>query len=119
MYANPSKDNKEKTLHKNAFMYAFNESRSNNNDNKKRKNNNNSNTHVKKTKSSSKPLSKEDFEKAYLCFLCMGSHPKRNCLKLKQIGLYKDKQVHMVQLLPLESYSQSSLGTSFTHGRSA
>ena len=40
------------------------------------------------------PLSKEDFEytkKENLCFLCMGSHPKRDFPTLKKAGPQKDK----------------------------
>ena len=81
VYVNPSEENEEKTPHKNTCTYAFDENRSYNNSKKKRKNNNDNNTHIKKTKSFLKPLSKEYFErdkKENLCFLFMGSNPKRD-----------------------------------------
>ena len=52
------------------------------------------------------PLSKDDFERAKrdnLCFNCLGKHPKKDCPKGKTAGPGKEKAVHMVQLLPLES----------------
>ena len=74
------------------------------NSNKKHKNNNDTTMHGKKTKSTSRLLSKEDFKRAKkenLCFLCMGNHSKRDYPKLKKERPQKDKEVHMVQVLPL------------------
>ena len=44
---------------------------------------------TKKSKSSRGPLSPEEFERAkreHLCFLCLGTHPKKDCPKLKTAG---------------------------------
>ena len=81
------------------------------NTNKKCKNNNDTAMHGKKTKSTSRPLSKEDFEhtkKENLCFLYMGDHPKKDFPSLKKLGPSKDKKVHTMQVLPLELSSQYS-----------
>ena len=39
----------------------------------------------------------------------MGKHPKKDCPNLKKAGPSKDKQVHMVQVLPLALSSRYSL----------
>ena len=89
----------------------------NSNDNKtktqkKCKFNNDTHTKGKKPKSTSWPLSKEDYEhakKENLCFMCLGNHNKKDCPNLKKARPSQSKQVHMVQVLPLELSSRYSL----------
>ena len=104
-FANPSNDHEhEKTQHK--FNRTHNTTYTKFSSNKKHKNNNDISDQAKKNKTSQKVLSEEDFERAKkdnLCFVCMGNHPKRDCPILKKARPNKDKQVHMVQLLHLES----------------
>ena len=81
------------------------------NTHKKHINNNDTTMQGKKTKSTSRPLSKEDLEygkKENLCFLWMGDHTKKDCHTLKKARPSKDKQVHTVQVFPLDISSQYS-----------
>ena len=84
------------------------------NDNKTKKKckfNNDTHTKGNKPKSTSRPLSKEDYERAQrknLCFMCLGNHNKKNCPKLTKARHSQSKQVHMVQVLPLELSSRYS-----------
>ena len=110
VYGKPSKENdNHKSSHKNSCPYNSNMDTSNT----KKKCNPNNDTAMqgKKTKSTSQPLSKEDFEcvkKENLCFLCMGNHSKRDFHTLKKARPQKDKQVHTVQVLPPELSSRYS-----------
>ena len=85
-----------------------------NNNQKKRKFTNDAHTKGKKSKSTSRSPSKEDYERAQrenLCFMCLGNHNKKNCPKLTKAGPSQSKQVHMVQVLPFELSSRySSVG---------
>ena len=81
------------------------------NKNKKHKINNDPDMQGRKTIFFLKLLSKEDFERAKkenLFFLCMGDHPKKYCLTLKKAEPSKYKQVHTMQVFPLELSSQYS-----------
>ncbi|KAI5080270.1 hypothetical protein GOP47_0005749 [Adiantum capillus-veneris] len=68
---------------------------------------------AKRPKGSRGPLSPEEFEKdkkEKLCFQCLGNgHGKKDCPKGKSVAYSKEKAVHMVQLLPLESSSRFSM----------
>ena len=95
--------NEDKTSHKNDHPYNVTLNKSNNN--KTHKNNNDTTMYGKKTKLTSRPLLKEDFEcakKENLCFFYMGNHNKRDFPTLKKAKPQKDKPVHTMQNFPLE-----------------
>ena len=76
-----------------------------NNNQKKCKFTNDAHTKGKKSKSTSRPLSKEDYERAKkenLCFVCLGKHNKKDCPQVQKARPSQSKQMHMVQVLPLE-----------------